>query len=101
MLSSLPRRNNSSLAQCGCKKHGMDLHSDHTSTCTAPSGATKAHDCMVSALGPLFRWPHGPHFATLQRVCVYYCSTYCKAVRVGEGILEGPGPGDSENRDMC
>ena len=33
----------------------MDLHGDHTSTCTAHSGATKAHDWMVGALWPLFR----------------------------------------------
>ncbi len=33
----------------------MDFHGDHTSTCTAHSGATKAHDWMVSVLGPLFR----------------------------------------------
>ena len=33
----------------------MDFHGDHTSTCTAHSGATQAHDWMVGALGPLFR----------------------------------------------
>jgi len=33
----------------------MDFNGDHTSTCTAHSGATKTHDWMVSALGPLFR----------------------------------------------
>jgi hypothetical protein len=55
VLSSLPRRNNSPLAQCGCKKHAMDFHGDHTATYTAHSGATKAHDWMVSVLGPLFR----------------------------------------------
>ena len=33
----------------------MDLHGDHTSTCTAHSGATKAHDWMVIVIGPLFR----------------------------------------------
>ena len=43
------------LGKCGCKKHGMDFHGDHTSTCTAHSGATKAHDWMVSALDPLLR----------------------------------------------
>ena len=53
MLSSLPRSNNSPLAKCGCKKHGF--HGDHTATCTAHSGATKAHGGMVSFLGPMFR----------------------------------------------
>jgi hypothetical protein len=55
VLSSLTRHNNSPLAQCGCKKHCMDFDGDHTSTCTAHSGATKAHDWMVGVLGPLFR----------------------------------------------
>ena len=55
VLSSLPRLHNSPLAKCGCKKHPLDLYGDHTSTCTAHSGATKAHDWMVSVLGPLFR----------------------------------------------
>jgi len=33
----------------------MDLYGDHTSTCTAHSGATKAHDWAVGVLDPLFR----------------------------------------------
>jgi hypothetical protein len=33
----------------------MDFDGDHTATCTAHSGATKAHDWMVSVLCPLFR----------------------------------------------
>ena len=55
LLDSLPRRNQRVSALCGCKKHGMDLYSDHTSTCTAHSGATKAHDWTVGVLGPLFQ----------------------------------------------
>ncbi len=55
VLASLPSRNQRSPALCGCKKHGMDLYGDHTSTCTAHSGATKAHDWAVGVLGPLFR----------------------------------------------
>ena len=54
-LAALPSLHNNPLAKCGCKKFCMDLHGDHTSTCTAHSGATKAHDWMVSVLGPLFR----------------------------------------------
>ena len=53
--SPLPRHHNNPLAKCGCKKHCMDFHGDHTSTCTGHSGATKAHDWMVGVLGPLFR----------------------------------------------
>jgi hypothetical protein len=55
VLASLPRRNQRSPALFCCKKHGMDLYGDHTSTCTAHSGATKAHDWAVGVLGPLFR----------------------------------------------
>ncbi len=33
----------------------MDLYGDHTSTCTAHSGANKAHDWAVGVLGPPFR----------------------------------------------
>jgi hypothetical protein len=40
VLSSLPRHHNNPLAKCGCKKHCMDFHGDHTSSCTAHSGAT-------------------------------------------------------------
>jgi hypothetical protein len=54
-LAALPRLQNSPLAKCGCKKFCMDFHGDHTSTCTGHSGATKAHDWMVSVLGSLFR----------------------------------------------
>ncbi len=55
VLASLPRRNQRAPALCGCKKHGMDLFGDRTSTCTAHSGATKAHDWAVGVPGPLFR----------------------------------------------
>ena len=55
IVSSPPRHHNNPLATCGCKKHCMDFHGDHTSTCTAHSGATKAHDWMVGVLGLLFR----------------------------------------------
>ena len=57
ILAALPRLHNSPLAKCGCKKFCMDFHGDHTSTCTGHSGATKAHDWMVSVLGPLL--PNG------------------------------------------
>ena len=57
ILSSLPRLHNRPITKCGCKKRALDLYGDHTSTCTAHSGATKAHDWMVGALGPLFARP--------------------------------------------
>ena len=42
-------------ATCGCNKFLLDSHGDHVSTCKSHSGATKAHDWMVTQLGPLFR----------------------------------------------
>jgi hypothetical protein len=60
-LSSIPSHHNNPLAKCGCKKHCMDFHGDHTSTCTAHSGAAKAHDWMVGVLGPSHGRTHGPH----------------------------------------
>jgi hypothetical protein len=62
ILSSLPRHHNSPIAKCGCKKHCMDFHGDHTSTCTANSGATKTHEGMVSVLPSVSHgWTHGSH----------------------------------------
>ena len=55
ILAALPRLNNSPLAKYGCKKFCMDFHGDHTSSCTTHSGATKAHDWIVSVLGPYGR----------------------------------------------
>ena len=55
VLSSLPCHHNLPAAKCGCKKFLLDVHGDHISTCTAHSGATKAHDWMVGRLGPRFR----------------------------------------------
>jgi hypothetical protein len=54
VLSSLPRHQQTPLAKCGCKKHRIDFHSNHTRTCTKHSGASLAHDWMVSVIGPIF-----------------------------------------------
>ena len=40
---------------CGCKKLVCDVLDDHVSTCTAHSGAKKAHDWVVEQLADLFR----------------------------------------------
>ncbi len=42
-------------------KSSADSQDDHTIACTAHSGATKAHDWMVSVLGPL--WTLGQNTA--------------------------------------
>jgi hypothetical protein len=43
------------LATCGCKKFHLDPLGDHLNTCTAHSGAKKAHDWMVDQFADLFR----------------------------------------------
>ena len=46
------------LSACGCKKFAIDALGDHVSTCTAHSGAKKAHDWAVEQLADLFRTKH-------------------------------------------
>jgi hypothetical protein len=46
------------LATCGCRKFQLDPLGDHLNTCTAHSGAKKAHDWMVDQVVDLFRTTH-------------------------------------------
>ena len=46
------------LAVCGCRKFRVDALDDHLCTCTAHSGAKKAHDWAVDQLADLFRTTH-------------------------------------------
>jgi hypothetical protein len=46
------------LAACGCRKFQFDVLGDHLCTCTAQSGAKKAHDWVVDQLANLFRTTH-------------------------------------------
>ena len=46
------------LAACGCRKFQIDPLGDHLSTCTAHSGAKKAHDWAVDQIADLFRTTH-------------------------------------------
>jgi hypothetical protein len=43
------------LAVCGCRKFKVDTLGDHLCTCTAHSGAKKAHDWVVDQLADFFR----------------------------------------------
>ncbi len=43
---------------CGCRKFQLDTLGDHLCTCTAHSGAKKAHDWAVDQLADLFRTTH-------------------------------------------
>ena len=48
------------LATCGCRKFQLEAGplGDHLNTCTAHSGAKRAHDWMVDQLADLFRTTH-------------------------------------------
>ncbi len=46
------------LATSGCRKFQLDPLGDHLNTCTAHSGAKKAHDWMVDQVADLFRTTH-------------------------------------------
>ena len=46
------------LSACGCKKFTIDALGDHVATCTAHSGAKKAHDWAVDQIADLFRTTH-------------------------------------------
>ena len=46
------------LAVCGCKRFKVDALGDHLCTCTAHSGAKKAHDWAVDHIADLFRTTH-------------------------------------------
>jgi len=46
------------LATCGCRKFQLDPLGDHLNTCTAHSGAKKAHDWMVDQVADFFRTTH-------------------------------------------
>ncbi len=80
MLSSLPRLNNGPLAKC--KNTAvfflMDFHGNHTATFTALSGATKAHDWMVSVLDTLFRTAGHTVPFNHPRRRTYYASGRCQ-----------------------
>jgi hypothetical protein len=46
------------LSACGCRKFQIDTLGDHLCTCTAHSGAKRAHDWVVDQIADLFRTSH-------------------------------------------
>ena len=58
MGAQIPAIAEKPLVTCGCRKFQLDPLGDHLNTCTAHSGAKKAHDWMVDQLADLFRTTH-------------------------------------------
>ena len=65
MGAQIPSIAEKPLAACGCRKFRVDALGDHLCTCTAHSGAKKAHDWAVDQLVDLF---HTTHKAKAQQV---------------------------------
>jgi hypothetical protein len=53
MGTQIPVITEKPLAACGCRKFQLDALGDHLCTCTAHSGAKKAHDYLANAAGPV------------------------------------------------
>ena len=58
MGAQIPVITEKPLAACGCRKFQIDPLGDHLNTCTAHSGAKKAHDWMVDQVADFFRTTH-------------------------------------------
>ena len=58
MGTQIPAIAEKPLAACGCKKFQIDCLGDHLCTCTAHSGAKKAHDWAVDQIVDLFLTTH-------------------------------------------
>ncbi len=54
MGSQIPAIAEQSVTTCGCRKFQLDPLGDHLNTCTAHSGAKKAHDWMVDQVADCF-----------------------------------------------
>jgi hypothetical protein len=58
MGAQIPAIAEKPLATSGCRKFQLDPLGDHLNTCTAHSGAKKAHDWMVDQVADFFRKTH-------------------------------------------
>jgi hypothetical protein len=76
------------LAACGCRKFQLDAMGDHICTCTAHSGAKKAHDWAVEQLADLFRTTHHTktQHATKSR------GRYCGDIKLTAYLANAAGP---------
>ncbi len=76
------------LATCGYRKIQLDPLGDHLNTCTAHSGAKKAHDWMVDQLADLFRTTHK---VKTQQV-VKSRGQHCGDIELAEYLVNEAGP---------
>jgi hypothetical protein len=73
MGAQIPVITEKSLTVCGCTKFQIDVLGDHLCTCTAHSGAKKAHDWMVDQLADLFRTTHKMKTVQVSKIRGRHC----------------------------
>ncbi len=88
MDAQIPAIAEKPLATCGCRKFQLDPLGDHLNTCTAHSGAKKAHDWMVDQLADLF---HTTHKVKTQQV-VKSRGQYCGDIELSGYLANEAGP---------
>jgi hypothetical protein len=88
MGAQIPAIAEKPLAACGCRKFQIDGLGDHLCTCTAHSGAKKAHDWAVDQIADLFRTTHK---VKTQQV-VKSRGQHCGDIELA-GYLANAGPG--------
>jgi hypothetical protein len=76
------------LAVCGCRKFGIDTLGDYLCTCTAHSGAKKAHDWMVDQVADFF---HTTHKVKTQQV-VKSRGQHCGDIELAGYLANEAGP---------
>jgi hypothetical protein len=76
------------LAACGCRKFQLDAMEDHLCSCTAHSGAKKAHDWAVEQLDDLFRTTHT---VAMQHVTKSR-GRYCGDIELAPNLANAAGP---------
>ena len=73
MRAQIPLVAEKPLVVCACKKFKVDTLGDHLCTCTAHSGAKKAHDWAVEQLADLFRTTHKAKTQQVVRSRGHHC----------------------------
>ena len=80
------------LSACGCRKFQIDALGDHLCTCTAHSGAKKAHDWAVDQIADLFRTTHTVKTRQVSKSRGQRCGDIELAGKCGGSSTLGAGP---------
>ncbi len=92
MVAQIPLIADKPLAVCGCHKFKIDALGDHLCTCTAHSGAKKAHDWTVGQLADLFRTTHTAKTRAKTQQVVRSRGQHCGDVELVGYLANAAGP---------